>query len=120
MASPLKIMIGLHYWTSPTDYSADDLIHQQCEVVRDALADFVNGGLLQKLDTPNRYGGRYKATDALGVWVDSLCRVRWPVQVWVVPKDSGLSCACLQPGGDPLGNCEDCDPPSALVGGPTK
>lgn len=32
-------------------------------------------------------------------------------------KDCGFElagCACLQPGGDPLGNCEICDPPKSL------
>lgn len=86
MASPLKIMIGLHYWTTPTEYAAHDDSHRKSGAVREALADFVNGGLLVKRDKPNEYGGTYKPTDALGAWVEALCNVPWPVQVWVIPS----------------------------------
>jgi hypothetical protein len=85
MATPLKILIGLHYWTTPTEYGAHEPEHQNSGAVRKALADFVNGGLLRKRAKPNEHGGTYESTDALGVWVGGLCDVRWPVQVWVIP-----------------------------------
>lgn len=91
MASPLKIMIGLHYWTTPTEYSADDDNHRNSEAVIEAICDFVNGGLLKPRDKPSQYGSRYEGTDALRVWVEGLCNVRWPVQVWVIPSDVGTS-----------------------------
>lgn len=81
-------MIGLHYWTTPTEYAEHDEAHRTSGAVREALADFVNGGMLVKRDMPNEYGGSYEATDALRVWVEALCNVRWPVQVWVIPKDN--------------------------------
>lgn len=31
-----------------------------------------------------------------------------------VPPADGARCACIKPGGDPLGNCEICDPPKSL------
>src|ERR1043166_2130044 len=87
MASPLKIMIGLHYWTTPTEYSADNLDHWESEGVQDAIADFVNAGMLKKREGRSQYGSSYEGTDALRAWVEALCNVRWPVQVWVVPRD---------------------------------
>lgn len=91
MASPLKIMIGLHYWTTPTEYSAHDENHWNSGAVREALADFVNGGLLRKRTKPNEHGGTYEATDALAVWVEGLREVRWPVQTWVIPPRDEVS-----------------------------
>lgn len=91
MASPLKIMIGLHYWTTPTEYSAHDDAHRNSEAVLDAVCDFVKGGLLKPRDKKSEYGSSYEATEALGVWVEALCGVRWPVQVWVIPSDVGGS-----------------------------
>lgn len=81
-------MIGLHYWTTPTPYSEHDEAHRNSPAVSEAMADFVNGGLLRRSHKPNDYGGEYEATDAMGVWVEALRNVPWPVQVWVVPTDA--------------------------------
>lgn len=86
MASPLKIMIGLHYWTTPTPYAEHDPGHANSPAVRDAVQDFINAGMLVERETPGEYGSKYEATDAMRVWVEALCSVRWPVQVWVVPS----------------------------------
>lgn len=84
-------MIGLHYWTSLTEYGADNPNHANSSVVQDLLKDFVNGGLLRKLDKPNEHGSTYERTDALEVWVKALCNVPWPVQAWVIPeRERGL------------------------------
>lgn len=84
MASPLKIMIGLHYWTTSGEYDGGDTPHWESPAAQDALKDFVNGGLLRRTDTGRR-GATYEATDALEVWVKGLCEVPWPVQKWVLP-----------------------------------
>lgn len=89
MASPLKIMIGLHYWTTPTEYSAHDDNHRNSPAVLDAVCDFVAGGLLKPRDKASEYGSLYEATEAMGVWVDALRNVPWPVQVWVMPAPVG-------------------------------
>lgn len=86
MASPLDIMIGLHYWTTPTEYAADDPQHQRSSGVRERLAWMVRAGFLERLEAPNQYGGSYKATEGLGVWVEALCAVPYPMQQWVIPK----------------------------------
>jgi hypothetical protein len=85
MASPLKILIGLHYWTTPTPYAEHEPDHASSPAVQEAVQDFIKGGLLVERSVPSEYGSKYEATDALRVWVEALCNVRWPVQVWVVP-----------------------------------
>jgi len=91
MASPLKIMIGLHYYTTPTEYSEHDHDHRNSEAVLDAVSDFVAAGLLKVRNKPSEYGSRYEATEGLEVWVKGLCDVRWPVQTWIIPSDVGNS-----------------------------
>lgn len=78
-------MIGLHYWTASTKYAADDPMHANSPAVKEAVEDFINAGMLKRRDEPTEYGSEYEGTDALRVWVEALCDVRWPVQVWVVP-----------------------------------
>lgn len=88
MASPLEITIGLHYWTTPTEYSADDDGHRNSQAVQTILVQFVNYGLLNRLSKPNQHGGSYEATDALRVWVDGLRAVPFPVKKWCLPHVS--------------------------------
>ena len=85
MASPLEIKIGLHYWTVATEYSWEDEMHRNSPATRNILGWFVRDGLLEKLPVPTEYGATYKATEALGVWVEALCAVPFPVQQWVIP-----------------------------------
>ena len=85
MASPLMIAIGLHYFTRAGDYGkgrGDD--NFDAPATQDALRDFVDGGLLAK--SPPGCEAEYYGTEALKVWFEALCDVRWPVQVWIVPK----------------------------------
>ncbi len=77
MTSPLVIKIGLHYWTSPTDYGFDST------AVREAHEAFVSAGLLEKLAEPNKHGAMYKPTPGLDMWVKALCSVPWPIQKWI-------------------------------------
>ena len=85
MASPLEIMIGLHYWTTPTEYDRGDSEHWQSQAVQATLATFVERGLLERLEARNQYGGSYEGTEALGVWVEALCNIPMPVQKWIIP-----------------------------------
>lgn len=88
MASPLEIMIALHYWTTPCEYAADDERHRTSGAVTDILESYVRAGFLEKLPEANKYGGTFKSTDALGVWVDALCSIPFPVQKWVIPDSA--------------------------------
>jgi hypothetical protein len=83
MASPLKINIGLWYYCRVGDYGQADN-NFNAPAVQEALADFVNGGLLAL--SPAGSEAKYYGTEALKVWVDGLCNVRWPVQTWTIPN----------------------------------
>lgn len=85
MASPLKINIALWYHCRPGDYGKRGGDNNfDAPAVKEALQDFVNGGLLAR--SPAGCEAEYYATDALKVWVDGLCGVPWPVQHWVIPS----------------------------------
>jgi len=84
MASPLMISIGLWYHCRPGDFGKDcGDFNFNAPAVQELLQSFVDGGLLAK--SPPGCEAKYYATEALGVWVDGLCNVRWPVQKWVLP-----------------------------------
>jgi hypothetical protein len=84
MATPLKIEIGLWYHCRPGDYGKNSGDNNfMAPAVQDAIQDFINGGLLAR--SPAGCEAQYFGTDALKVWVDGLCSVRWPVQQWVIP-----------------------------------
>lgn len=85
MASPLEIQIALHFWTTPTKYAEHEPEHRGSGGVKNALARFERDGLLEPI-LPNGYGEVYNATAALGIWIDALCAVPFPVQIWVVPQ----------------------------------
>lgn len=91
MAAPLDIMIGLHYWTTPGDYDGGS--GQHWDAIQPRLKDFVRGGLLTQ---PGRDGAKFQSTDALGVWIEALTKVRWPVQKWVMPRDDPPASAAGQ------------------------
>jgi hypothetical protein len=81
--SPLEIQIGLHYWTKPGVYAADDERHSGSSAVREIKKSMIAAGLLAPGDPDD-----VKATDALGVWVEAICAVPWPVKIWVIPTES--------------------------------
>lgn len=80
---PGTIMIGLHYYTSPTPYNEGN-----DEYLRNLHDEFVAAGLLRRVSEPNAYGSMYEATDGLECWVKALTNVPWPVQVWTIPTQS--------------------------------
>lgn len=80
------IEIALWYHCRPTrDFRDGDL---SAPAVAQALKQFCDGGLLTETYAGAVSDGvrRYQPTEALKVWVDALCSVRWPVQQWVIPK----------------------------------
>lgn len=79
MATPFMIEIGLWYWTRGDDYRHGDL---SAPILPGTLQDFVSGGLLRETPDGPR---KYEPTEALGIWVNGLCNVPWPVQRWVLP-----------------------------------
>lgn len=83
MATPLFIAIGLHYQTRAGEFEPERI---NAPAVQDALAAFVEHGLLIKLDQPDSYGANYAPTDGLKVWCDALCSVDWPTREWVMPS----------------------------------
>jgi hypothetical protein len=85
MASPLAIAIGLHYWTTPTEYAADDENHRESPAVKEIIAEYVAAGLLVKRKTPSSYGATYEGTEGLRVYVEALCAIWWPQQIWQIP-----------------------------------
>jgi hypothetical protein len=87
-ACPGEIAIAIHYWTTPGEYSADNTAHRESPFARDVHESFVKRGLLRKLDEPNAYGATYASTEALGVYIDALCSVPFPVQQWVIPSQT--------------------------------
>jgi len=88
MASPLMISIGLHYFTRAGDYGKGNGDNNfNTPAVQHELERFVSGGLLAK--SPQGCEAEYYGTDALKVWCEALCNVRWPVQIWIVPCNEG-------------------------------
>lgn len=85
MASPLAIAIGIHYWTTPTEYAADDVQHQESQAVQSILREYVDAGLLVKRKVPSEYGSTYEGTDGLRVYIEALCAIWWPRRVWQIP-----------------------------------
>jgi len=82
MSSPLEICIALHYWTTVGDYSPDNVEHANSSSVKDCLRRMKACGLLS---SPGRDGANFGSTEALGVYVEALCKVNWPVMKWVIP-----------------------------------
>lgn len=81
--TPLEIEILLHYATRATDYRNGDF---SAPAVRDAVERFVGAGLLVERDpgqTP-----LYWMLERGHAYVDALCKLPLPVQVWVIPKEA--------------------------------
>lgn len=87
MTCPLEIMIGLHYWTTPGPYAANEPSHANSPAVCEICRNFIERGLLVEglSDRAKKYGAAYESTEALGVWVNALCDVPFPIQKWIIP-----------------------------------
>lgn len=73
--SPLQIKIALHYWVVPGQYEGPE----DKSFVKDLCGHMVNYGLLETCDDG------YCRGPALQCYVDALCSIPWPVQVWKIP-----------------------------------
>lgn len=88
MASPLEILIGIHYWTAVGDYSPEDPAHANSPGVRSCVKAMLGAGLLANgCRDPEKYPSQYQAGPGLGVWIEALCVVPFPVQQWIIPKE---------------------------------
>lgn len=86
MASPLEIRIGIHYWTTVGDYGEDCQQHANSPAVRSYIRDMLAAGLLAEGSRdPERYPSKYQAGPGLGVWIEAICAVPFPIQQWVIP-----------------------------------
>ena len=90
--SPLKIKILLHYYSTAGQYNEGEF---DAPAIREAIDEFVQLGLLKR-DPPDsmcsRADGiltaeeRYKATDGVKIYVETLEAVPLPVLKWVMPE----------------------------------
>jgi hypothetical protein len=84
MATPLEISIALWYRCRVGDYGkGTGDCNYTAPAVKETFKRFVDAGLLGL--SPAGSDAVYYGTDALGVYVDALCDVPWPVQKWVIP-----------------------------------
>ena len=85
--SLLEIEILLHYRWSPHDYREGDL---SAPAVREYINRFRDDwNLLEHSTNDPRNTAAYRLTERGQVFVDALCAVPLPVQVWVMPKSAG-------------------------------
>lgn len=87
MASPLEIHIALHYWARNERYAWREPDHANSEAVKRIKTEFEARGLLRRLfvmagdqEAPDYEPVR----DALAPYVEALCAIPFPIQVWVV------------------------------------
>jgi hypothetical protein len=79
VSSPLEIKIALHYWCSSEPYDGPEA---NSPAFSQITATMCSRGLLVM-----RNGGLDGVHDVLKVYVETLCAVPWPVQMWVIPKE---------------------------------
>lgn len=81
--APIYVEIAIHYWTRAGEF--ERLTATACA---DVVAVFVECGLLEKLPEPNQHGATFKATNGMGVWVNAICCVPFPIKRWTIEKDA--------------------------------
>lgn len=87
--SPLALSIAIHYLTrSDAEYAADDQRHWTSAPVQEAIAQFLDYGLLDERKVARADQARYVGTDGLAVWIRAVCSVPFPVREtrWVMPE----------------------------------
>lgn len=93
MVNPLTIMVALHYWTTPGEYSEHDQGHAKSPAVGEAVKRLIEAGLLMRSKSLHR--APWETTPAMRVWVEGLCNVPFPVQQWVLPKQEARACPAI-------------------------
>ena len=83
--SPLEIKIALHYWCYPHDYENAEGPHWNSPVVRDIIRRMQDAGLIVTLPVAADRPAIYGRGPALRCYIDALCSIPWPVQVWKIP-----------------------------------
>lgn len=91
--SPLLMRVALHYWTNGIeDYEGGDGRVWLASATQEAIGDLLAAGLLRERTGPQPgNSGRYERTEGLGVWIEAVLRVPFPVlvQMWVMPGEGG-------------------------------
>jgi len=81
--TPYEIKLLLHFYTTPANP-----VWENGDTIRDiTIGSFLKEGLLEI--APKGYGCDWKATDKLCCYVEGLCALPLPVQVWEIPERDG-------------------------------
>ena len=86
MMTPLHIRIALHYYILSTTipYAENESAHRYSSATREYTQHLVAAmASWSAWDDYAEYTGHLKA---LGVYVEALCSVPWPVLRWVIPN----------------------------------
>lgn len=78
--SPLMIDMLLHYYTTPTEYRDGDL---SAPAVREAIEWFKDNGMLEVVMGKS---ATYGVTPKAVAWIEHVCSLPLPKQVWVMPE----------------------------------
>lgn len=76
--TPLKVEMLLHYFYSSVDFPNID--SDACQA---AIDDFVKLGIMKRLSIANEYKVQVNK-EAVELYVEAICNVPLPKQVWVI------------------------------------
>lgn len=79
--TPLQLTMLLHYHAVVAPYAEHEPQHAHSIAVSCQRAQLISLGLLVTADTPSGY----EVTDKGRVFIDALCKLPMPVQVWAMP-----------------------------------
>lgn len=84
--TPLMLTIAVHYYTTGSDTEAygASVGRADAPAVVEQTKLLVDAGLLRPVKGPRRF----EQTAGLGVWIDALCQVPFPVMQWRIPEDA--------------------------------
>ena len=90
--SPLEISILIHYKGHADDFNNGDFsapaVRDAIDKFRDTTDSWTVSGMLEQMSLEERRDSNYKLTEKGHVFVDALCALRPPVQVWVMPPNA--------------------------------
>jgi len=78
MNTPNNIEVMIHYYGSRVVHPRID-----APAVRQAVAEFIEKGLLEPMDIADVY----QPTEGGNLYVEMLCEVPYPVRRWIDPRD---------------------------------
>lgn len=90
--SPLELSILIHYKGHADDFNDGDF---SAPAVRDFIDKFIDtsdswttSGMLEQIPLEEGKYSTYRLTEKGHVFVDALCALRPPIQVWVMPPNA--------------------------------